>query len=104
MDFEYLKTNENIIIKGPLLITPKRFDDSRGFFYESWNKETLDKVTNTKINFVQYCDRGVRGKRLHRQHQRHLESEAQQKPFDRGRKIERHQSSHIGYAGLDHHN
>lgn len=53
MDFEYLKTNENIEIKGPLLISPKKFKDSRGFFYESWNEETFNKITNSKIKFVQ---------------------------------------------------
>ena len=25
-------------VLGPLLITPRRFDDQRGFFYESWNQ------------------------------------------------------------------
>ena len=53
MDFEYLKTNENIEIKGPLLISPKKFKDSRGFFYESWNEEAFNKITNSKIKFVQ---------------------------------------------------
>ena len=48
-----LKTIENIEIKGPYLISPKIFEDSRGFFYESWNKETFLKLSNNNLNFVQ---------------------------------------------------
>ena len=54
---------------GPLVITPDKFIDSRGCFFESWNKnkfdETLKKSSNIKedINFVQdnqsYSKKGV---------------------------------------------
>ena len=35
---ESLKTVSGRLIKGPLLITPQVFGDSRGFFFESWNE------------------------------------------------------------------
>ncbi len=53
MKLTTLKTTENIEIDGPLLITPNIFEDSRGFFYESWNKEEFFKLTNMKVDFVQ---------------------------------------------------
>lgn len=48
-----LKTIEDIEIKGPLLISPTIFEDSRGFFYESWNKDSFFKLTNNNLDFVQ---------------------------------------------------
>ena len=48
-----LKTIEDIEIDGPLLISPRIFEDSRGFFYESWNKDYFFKLTNNNLNFVQ---------------------------------------------------
>ena len=48
-------------IKDLLVIEPQLFKDDRGFFYESYNKNNLDKVTN--IVFVQdnesKSDKGV---------------------------------------------
>ena len=29
-------------IEGLAIITPKVFDDDRGYFFESWNKEVLN--------------------------------------------------------------
>ena len=49
MKISPLKTTENIEIDGPLLISPNIFEDSRGFFYESWNKEAFFKLTNIKV-------------------------------------------------------
>ena len=48
-----LKTIENIEIDGPLLISPTIFEDSRGFFYESWNKDSFLKLTNNNLDFIQ---------------------------------------------------
>ena len=45
--------NNNLLIKGPLIIIPEIYNDERGFFYESWNKNNFDKLTNRRINFVQ---------------------------------------------------
>ena len=53
MNLNSLKTIEDIEIDGPLLISPRIFEDSRGFFYESWNKESFFKLTNKNLNFVQ---------------------------------------------------
>ncbi len=53
MKISSLKTIEDIEIDGPLLITPKIFEDSRGFFYESWNKKSFFKLTNLNLDFVQ---------------------------------------------------
>ena len=41
----------NTFIKDLLIIEPQLFKDDRGFFYESYNKNNLDKVIN--IVFVQ---------------------------------------------------
>ena len=53
MNLNSLKTIEDIEIDGPLLISPRIFEDNRGFFYESWNKESFFKLTNKNLNFVQ---------------------------------------------------
>ena len=36
-----------------LVIEPKVFGDSRGFFYESFNQKAFSKATGTDIQFVQ---------------------------------------------------
>ena len=53
MQFQNLKTKNNIVINGPLLLIPEVFEDERGFFYESWNKKVLNKILNYSIEFVQ---------------------------------------------------
>ena len=40
-------------IPGLLLIEPKVFNDSRGFFYEIWNKCTFQEVIGLEIAFKQ---------------------------------------------------
>lgn len=37
MKVERLCSNRGQLLEGPLLLTPKVFEDDRGFFYESWN-------------------------------------------------------------------
>ena len=39
-------------IQGALLLTPKIFGDKRGFFLESWNKNSLKKI-GIDVDFVQ---------------------------------------------------
>ena len=39
-------------IEGLLLIKPKVFNDDRGYFYESWNKEAFEKI-GVNADFVQ---------------------------------------------------
>lgn len=43
---------ESTILPGVLVLTPRRFGDSRGFFSESWNKKTL-LAEGIAIDFVQ---------------------------------------------------
>lgn len=53
MDIKSLKDKKGIQFEGLFLITPNRFKDQRGLFYESWNKKKFDKAINSKVNFVQ---------------------------------------------------
>ncbi len=39
-------------IEGPVIIEPKIFQDSRGYFFESYNKAVFDKEV-AKVDFVQ---------------------------------------------------
>ena len=39
-------------ISGLVIIEPKIFDDSRGYFYEPYNKSNFDKLI-CETNFVQ---------------------------------------------------
>lgn len=40
-------------IPDVLIIEPKVFGDDRGFFYESFNQKSFEKLTGVKANFVQ---------------------------------------------------
>ena len=39
-------------LEGVLILTPRRFSDERGFFSESWNRQTLEK-SDIDLDFVQ---------------------------------------------------
>ena len=39
-----LQTKDNKTIEGPLLISPRRFEDPRGFFLEEWNEFEWEKL------------------------------------------------------------
>tara|TARA_B100000900_G_scaffold211656_2_gene179423 strand:- start:2525 stop:3073 length:549 start_codon:yes stop_codon:yes gene_type:complete len=43
---------ERTPIKDLLVIQPKTYEDARGYFFESWNKNIFDKITNG-LDFVQ---------------------------------------------------
>ena len=53
MDFENLKINNNEILEGPLLISPRIFHDKRGYFYESWNNKAFCEILKKDVSFVQ---------------------------------------------------
>ncbi|MDE6654779.1 MAG: dTDP-4-dehydrorhamnose 3,5-epimerase [Muribaculaceae bacterium] len=54
---EILKTS----IEGPLIIKPKVFKDSRGYFFESWTQRNIEQAIG-KITFVQDNEsKSVRG-------------------------------------------
>ena len=40
-------------LKGCFVIEPSVFNDDRGYFFESYNKEKFEKLTGSKVNFVQ---------------------------------------------------
>lgn len=40
-------------LKGCFILEPTVFEDSRGYFFESFNKNTFNKLTGQNINFIQ---------------------------------------------------
>ena len=44
LQYSELYNENNIVIRGPILLKPKIFGDERGFFFESWNKKNLYEV------------------------------------------------------------
>lgn len=53
MHFENLKTEENLVIKDLIVLTPDVYKDDRGFFFESWNQDKFNKILNKNIIFCQ---------------------------------------------------
>tara|TARA_R110002050_G_scaffold43672_3_gene104464 strand:- start:343 stop:888 length:546 start_codon:yes stop_codon:yes gene_type:complete len=46
-------TVEETYLKGCFVISPKIFEDKRGYFFESFNKDAFEKETEVSTNFVQ---------------------------------------------------
>lgn len=44
---------EETHLKGCFVITPKVFEDDRGYFFESFNQHVFEKETGINVNFVQ---------------------------------------------------
>jgi len=40
-------------IEGLIILTPRVFNDDRGYFFESFNADTFNKVAGYTVNFVQ---------------------------------------------------
>jgi dTDP-4-dehydrorhamnose 3,5-epimerase len=40
-------------LKGCFIIEPRVFNDDRGYFFESYNKEKFEELTGSKVDFVQ---------------------------------------------------
>ena len=64
-------------LKGCFVIEPRVFNDDRGYFFESYNKEKFNELTGSKVDFVQdnesFSTKGVlRG--LHFQKGEHAQS------------------------------
>ena len=53
MELESVKSSNNLLIDGPVILIPKINIDERGYFYESWNKDFYNKILNREISFVQ---------------------------------------------------
>jgi len=41
------------VIEGLLIFTPRKFEDDRGYFFESFNQSIFDEATNNEFSFVQ---------------------------------------------------
>ncbi|WP_062055048.1 dTDP-4-dehydrorhamnose 3,5-epimerase [Aquimarina longa] len=44
---------QSTFIEGCFIIKPKIFNDDRGSFFETFNKEQFEKASGVKVNFVQ---------------------------------------------------
>ena len=53
MQIKILKTAKDKEFNGPLILTPNKFSDSRGFFFESWNEKKFNEIISRKVTFVQ---------------------------------------------------
>ncbi len=53
MKIKQAKSNKNNILEGAFILIPSLFNDSRGFFYESWNNKEFKKLIGKNIDFVQ---------------------------------------------------
>ena len=78
-------------IKGPILLKGEVYKDSRGYFYEAYNKKYLNKLLNINLNFMQdnisFSKSGVfRGLHL------------QKKPFEQGKLVRVISGSIIDFA------
>ncbi|WP_111308741.1 dTDP-4-dehydrorhamnose 3,5-epimerase [Confluentibacter sediminis] len=40
-------------LKGCFILEPKVFEDSRGYFFESFNQNTFNKLIDKSVNFIQ---------------------------------------------------
>ena len=53
MNHKSLISNKKQFFVGPLVISPSVHKDTRGYFFESWNKNTFNEVMGKNIDFVQ---------------------------------------------------
>ena len=53
MEILFLHSNKKKLIDGPLLLRPNIFEDERGYFFESWNKNLFNESVGKEISFVQ---------------------------------------------------
>ena len=53
MNYTTLTSNKNITFTGPFLLSPNIHKDTRGYFFESWNRNTFNKIVGKEIEFVQ---------------------------------------------------
>jgi dTDP-4-dehydrorhamnose 3,5-epimerase len=44
---------EKTLIEGLVVLTPKKFYDDRGYFFESFNQKIFNDIVGKEINFVQ---------------------------------------------------
>ncbi len=53
MEYLIVNSSKGKKMKGPLIIKPQIFIDSRGYFFESWNHSEFNRTISREVNFVQ---------------------------------------------------
>ena len=53
MYIEKIKSCLDSFLEGPLLLKPKKYEDERGFFFESFNQREINNILSENVNFVQ---------------------------------------------------
>ena len=53
MNHKSLISNKKQVFIGPLVISPTVHKDTRGYFFESWNKNSFNEIMGKNIDFVQ---------------------------------------------------
>ena len=53
MQSSSIKNQKGQLIDGPILITSNVYNDHRGFFLESWNENSFNKIVGKNITFLQ---------------------------------------------------
>ncbi len=53
MKVETVRSSNNLLLDGPIILIPEKKTDKRGYFYESWNKYIFSKFLKREISFVQ---------------------------------------------------
>ena len=53
MKVQRLSTVKDMLIDGPLLLTPEVYKDERGYFYELWNQRNFNHILDENIIFHQ---------------------------------------------------
>lgn len=53
MQAEQISSAQGRGLNGPILLTPQRFSDDRGWFFESWNQGSFDAAIKESVSFVQ---------------------------------------------------
>ena len=53
MNYKSLISNKNINLIGPLIVSPTIHKDGRGYFFESWNKNSFNQIIGEEVDFVQ---------------------------------------------------
>ena len=53
MEKEFIKSKENKVLEGLVLLKPLIHKDNRGFFLESWNRINFNNLIKEELDFVQ---------------------------------------------------
>ena len=53
MDKKKIIHNQGGVFEGPILLKTNLHKDSRGIFFESWNKNNFQNITGLNVEFIQ---------------------------------------------------